>query len=248
MGRALIDAADRTPDIVIASAVDRPGNAVIGTSVANDVIASDDLAHGLAAASVYIDFTTPASTAVAARAAAARGVAAVIGTTGLDDDARAAVDALAKVAPVVIAANFSLGVNVVLGLCKRAARALGPSWDPEVVEIHHKRKRDSPSGTAIAIAKAIADGLERDYEQAKCYARSGDVGPRPDGEIGVMALRGGDVIGEHTAYFFGAHERVEISHRATDRTIFANGALRAAGWVAGRAPGRYDMLDVLGLA
>ncbi len=250
MGQALIEAAvaGDEPDVVIASAVDRAGAGVIGTAVASDVIASDDLAYGLGAAQVYVDFTTPASTAVAARAAVSRRVAAVIGTTGLDADANAAIDALAAVAPVVVAANFSLGVNVVLGLCKRAARALGPAWDPEVVELHHRAKRDAPSGTAIAIAKAIAAGLEVDYDQARCYAREGDVGPRPDGQIGVVAVRGGDVVGEHTAYFFGKHERVEIGHRATSRTIFAAGALRAAAWVAGRPPGRYDMLDVLGLA
>ncbi len=248
MGRALIECAAREPDVVIASAVDRPGTPVLGTSVTSDVIASDDLAHGLAAAAVYVDFTTPAATAIAARAAIAHRTAAVIGTTGLDADALAAIDALALHVPVVVAANFSLGVNVVLGLCKRAARALGSRWDAEVVELHHRNKRDAPSGTAIAIARAIADGLEVDYAQAHCYARSGDVGPRPDGEIGVVAVRGGDVIGEHTAYFFGADERVEVSHRATSRTIFAAGALRAAAWTAGQPPGRYDMLDVLGLS
>jgi 4-hydroxy-tetrahydrodipicolinate reductase len=247
MGRALIEAASELPDVVIASAVDRPGNAVVGTSVASDVIASDDLAHGLAAAAVYIDFTTPAATAIAARAAAQRGVAAVIGTTGLDDDARAAIDALAKVAPVVVAANFSLGVNLLLGLVRTAARALGTEWDAEVVETHHRAKRDAPSGTALMIARAIAAGHGVDYDAVKRHVRDGDVGPRPRGEIGVQSVRGGDVIGEHTASFFGPAERIEITHRASSRAIFAAGALRAAAWVVGKPPGRYDMLAVLGL-
>ncbi|MCA9677477.1 MAG: 4-hydroxy-tetrahydrodipicolinate reductase, partial [Myxococcales bacterium] len=174
--------------------------------------------------------------------------AAVIGTTGLDAAARAAIDELAAVAPVVVAANFSLGVNLVLGLCRQAARALGPTWDTEIVELHHRAKRDAPSGTAIAMGRAIAAGVGADFDRVHCYARAGEVGARPDGEIGVVAVRGGDVVGEHTAYFFGPHERVEISHRATDRGIFAAGAVRAAAWVVTQPPGRYDMLDVLGLA
>ena len=139
-------------------------------------------------------------------------------------------------------------MNVVLGLIERAARALGPGWDAEIVEIHHRAKRDAPSGTAIAMGRAIAARPRRRLRGGRAAtpatARSG---PRPDGEIGVVAVRGGDVIGEHTAYFFGTHERVEVSHRATAASIFACGALRAAAWVVGQPPGRYDMLDVLGL-
>ena len=134
-----------------------------------------------------------------------------------------------------------------LGLVRQAARALGPEWDAEVVETHHRAKRDAPSGTALMIARAIAAGHGSDYDQVKRHARDGDVGARPRGEIGVSAVRGGDVVGEHTAYFFGAAERLEISHRATSRAIFALGALRAAGWVRDQPPGRYDMLAVLGL-
>lgn len=249
MGRALLAAA-RAGGVVVASAVDRPGAPGVGAAVSPDlpdVRVGDDLAAGLAAADVYVDFTTPAGTVAAAIAATGLRRAAVIGTTGLDAAADDALAALAQVAPVVVAANFSLGVNVVLGLVQRAARALGPSWDAEIVELHHRAKRDAPSGTAIAIGRAIADGLGVDYDRARRYARDGDVGPRTPGELGVLAVRGGDVIGEHTAYFFGQHERVEISHRATDRSIFAVGALRAAAWAATQPPGRYDMLDVLGL-
>ncbi|MDQ3370699.1 MAG: 4-hydroxy-tetrahydrodipicolinate reductase, partial [Myxococcota bacterium] len=180
--------------------------------------------------------------------ARARRRAAVIGTTGLAPDDEAAIDALAAVAPVVVAANFSLGVNLLLGLVKTAARALGTEWDAEVVETHHRAKRDAPSGTALMIARAIAAGHGSTYDEVKRHTRDGDVGARPRGEIGVSAVRGGDVIGEHTAVFFGPAERIELTHRATSRAIFAAGALRAAAWAVGQPPGRYDMLDVLGLS
>jgi len=173
--------------------------------------------------------------------------ARVIGTyaAGISDDLLTNI-LLATRAPVIVSANFSLGVNLVLGLVTRAARALGPEWDAEVVETHHKAKRDAPSGTALAIARAIAAGHGADYDAVKRHARDGDIGPRPAGEIGVASVRGGDVVGEHVAYFFGAAERIEIAHRATSRSIFAVGALRAATWIVGKPPGRYTMLDVLG--
>ncbi len=216
--------------------------------IAKQVDRDDDVAAGLDACEVYIDFSTPAATRAAAIAATPRRRAAVIGTTGLTHDDNEAIAALVQVAPVVIAANFSLGVNLVLGLVRQAARVLGPEWDAEVVETHHHGKRDAPSGTALAIARAIAAGHGSDYERVKRHTRDGDIGPRPRGEIGVSTVRGGDVVGEHVATFFGAGERVEIGHRATSRAIFAVGALRAAAWVVGKPPGRYDMLDVLGLA
>jgi len=247
MGRALLAAAAGSIAVKVAAALDRADAPSIGKEVAPGVTASALIDAALAAAPVYVDFTTPESTAVVARAARGRRVAAVIGTTGLTTDAEAALDALAEVAPVVVAANFSVGVNLVLGLVAQAARALGPGWDAEIVELHHKAKRDAPSGTALAIARSIATARGQDLAEVGRWARSGDVGPRPDGEIGAVAVRGGDVVGEHTAYFFGAGERVEIGHRATDRGIFAHGALRAAAWVVGRKPGRYDMLDVLGM-
>ena len=216
-----------------------------------DVVAAidhgDDVATALKLADVYIDFTTPAATKLAATIARDLKCAAVIGTTGLGADEQAAIDALAKVAPVVVAANFSVGVNVLLGLVERASRALGRTWDAEVVELHHHHKRDAPSGTALALGKSIAAGHDDDYDAVKRHGRDGDVGPRPLGEIGMSAVRGGDVVGEHTVYLFGEHERLELSHRATDRSIFAIGAVRAAVWVVGKPPGRYDMLDVLGL-
>ena len=248
MGQAVLSAAAGRNDVKVTAAVDREGAGVLGTQVAPGVIASADLEAGLATCDVYIDFTSPDATRLAAQLAAQRRIAAVIGTTGLGPDHDRAIAELAAVAPVVVAANFSLGVNLVLGLARQAAQVLGPDWDAEVVETHHRAKRDAPSGTALAIARAIAAGHGADYDKVKRHTRDGDVGPRPRGEIGVATVRGGDVIGEHTAYFFGAAERVEISHRATSRTIFAAGALRAAAWVVGKPPGRYHMLDVRGFS
>jgi 4-hydroxy-tetrahydrodipicolinate reductase len=248
MGRAVIDAASGRGDVEIASAVDTPGARILGTQVVQGVVATADLAAGLEVCDVYVDFTTPSATRAVARVAALAKRAAVIGTTGLSADDEIAIAALAKVAPVVVAANFSLGVNLMLGFAREAARALGTEWDAEVSEIHHRAKRDAPSGTALAIARAIAAGHGADYDKVKRHARDGEIGPRPRGEIGVSTVRGGDIIGEHTAYFFGAAERLEITHRATSRSIFAVGALRAAAWVVGKPPGRYDMLAVLGFA
>jgi 4-hydroxy-tetrahydrodipicolinate reductase len=231
MGKAVVDAAAGRDDVTIAGTVDQ----------------GDDVAAALAHCDVYIDFSTPAATITTARAAISQKRAAIVGTTGLGADAEALFGELAKVAPVVVAANFSLGVNLMLGLVRQAARALGPTWDAEVVETHHKAKRDAPSGTALAIARSIAAGHGSDYDAVKRHTRDGEVGPRPRGEIGVATMRGGDVVGEHVAYFFGDHERIEIAHRATSRGIFATGALVAAAWVVDKPPGRYTMLDVLGL-
>lgn len=248
MGRAIIGAAGGQPGLSIKAAVDRPGAPGLGDEVSPGVIATTELVAALAACDVYIDFTTPAGTRAAASAARASKCAAVIGTTGLTEAEHTAIAQLVEVAPVVIAANFSLGVNLLLGLVKQAAQILGPEWDAEIVETHHSAKRDAPSGTALMIARAIAAGRGVDYNTVKRHTRDGDIGPRPRGEIGVSTVRGGDVVGEHTATFYGAAERIELGHRATSRAIFAAGALRAAAWVVGKPPGRYDMLDVLGFA
>ncbi len=247
MGQALLAAAGQRDDVRVAAALDRGDAPGQGRELVPGVVVTALIDAALAAAPVYIDFTTSAATRAVAEVARGRRVAAVIGTTGLDATAQAAVDALAEVAPVVAAPNFSVGVNLVLGLVAEAARVLGTSWDAEIVELHHKHKRDAPSGTALGIARAIAAARGQELTAVGRFSRDGDVGARPAGEIGAVAVRGGDVVGEHTAYFFGSGERVEISHRATDRGIFAHGALRAATWVVGKRPGRYDMLDVLGL-
>ncbi len=247
MGQALIAAAAARQDVHVAGALDRADSAEQGKEVAPGVTVTALIDAALKAAPVYVDFTTVASTMAVAQAARARRIAAVIGTTGLGAAAEESLDALAEVAPVVVSPNFSVGVNLMLGLVAQAARALGPSWDTEIVELHHKGKRDAPSGTAIGIARAIATARGQELAKVGRYSRDGDIGPRPEGEIGVVAVRGGDVVGEHTAYFLGPGERVEVSHRATDRSIFAHGALHAAAWVVGKPPGRYDMLDVLGM-
>jgi 4-hydroxy-tetrahydrodipicolinate reductase len=247
MGQAVISAATGAAGVQIVAAIDRAGAPGIGAAPADGVVASTDLDHGLTTADVYVDFTTPDATAAVAAVAMRLRKPAVIGTTGLGPDHERALAQLAAVAPVVVAANFSLGVNLLIGLVAQAAKVLGPDWDAEVVELHHKAKRDAPSGTALALARAVAAGHGSEYDAVKRHARDGEVGARPRGEIGVASVRGGDVVGEHTVYLFGAHERLELSHRATSRAIFAIGALRAATWVVGKPPGRYDMQDVLGL-
>ncbi len=246
MGRAIIDAAAGRSEVMISALVDRADSDVAGRVITGLTVTANPAA-GFAVSDVYIDFTTPAATQVLAVAATSKAIAAVIGTTGLGAVDEAAIAGLAAVAPVVVAANFSLGVNIMLGVAQQVARILGPEWDAEVVETHHRAKRDAPSGTALAIARAIAAGHGVDYDSVKRHSRDGDIGPRPRGEIGVATVRGGDVVGEHTATFYGAGERIELGHRASSRSIFAVGALRAAAWVVGKPPGRYDMLDVLGL-
>jgi 4-hydroxy-tetrahydrodipicolinate reductase len=203
--------------------------------------------EAIAGADVVVDFTAPAATAAMAARAAQSSLPMVIGTTGLDAAANAAIEALASKAAVVAAPNTSIGVTGLFHRAAEAARLLGPGFDAEIVEMHHKKKVDAPSGTALRLAErvAAAKGLGRD---AFVHGRSGTVGARPEGEIGIVALRGGDVIGEHTLVLAGPGERIELTHRAHDRALFAVGALRAAKWVVSQPPGRYDMSDVLGLS
>jgi len=245
MGRRVIELVAARSDMEVAAAIDHPSSPLVGQAVAGAQVTGDLAA--LRGCDVYVDFTTPESTEAAARAAAEHRVAAVIGTTGLGRGSEQAVATLAEVAPVLVAANFSLGVNLMLVLAETAARALGGGFDLEIVEAHHRHKRDAPSGTALALARALAAGRGVELETVLTTARSGDIGARPEGEIGVVAVRGGDVIGDHTAFFLGEGERLELTHRAGSRDLFAAGALRAAAWLAGRPAGRYTMRDVLGL-
>ena len=194
-----------------------------------------------------IDFTFHEAVPANIAKAAEDGVVYVLGTTGLTDAEQAAVAAAAKRIPVVQSGNFSLGVNLLLGLVKKAAEILGVEYDCEVVEMHHRHKKDAPSGTALMLARAAAEGRGQDFEDAAVFGREGMVGERPQGEIAVHALRGGSVIGDHTVMFAGDVERVELVHKAQSREAFAAGALRAALWAAGRRPGIYSMRDVLGL-
>ena len=192
-----------------------------------------------------IDFTFHAAVPENITKAAEDGLLYILGTTGLTDEEQAVVDAAAKKIPVVQSGNFSLGINLLLGLVRKASEILGVEYDCEVVEMHHRHKKDAPSGTALMLAKAAADGRGQDFDDVSVFGREGIVGERPQGEIAVHALRGGSVIGDHTVMFAGDVERVELVHKAQSREAFAAGALRAALWAADKAPGLYNMRDVL---
>jgi len=212
------------------------------------VSATCDMASALRMCQVIIDFSTPAATAILAPAAAAAGVALVIGTTGLHQPALAAIGAASERVPVVHSANMSPGINVLLGLVRRAAAVLS-EYNAEIIEIHHRGKRDAPSGTAMLLADAIDSSRGKGGVAPGTIrtGRDGMCGPRPPDEIGVLAVRGGDVSGDHTVMLLGNGERLELTHRASSRQVFAQGALRAARWVVGKPPRLYDMEDMLGL-
>ena len=192
-----------------------------------------------------VDFSHHTALPAAITAAAEQGLPYVIGTTGLSSDEQKSVDAAARRIPVVQSGNYSLGVNLLLALVRRAAAVLGPEYDIEITEMHHRHKKDAPSGTALMLARSAADG--RGAADEFIYGRSGDTGERPVGEIAIHALRGGSVVGDHTVMFAGELERIELTHRAQDRAAFAAGALKALEWAKNRAPGIYTMQDVLGL-
>jgi 4-hydroxy-tetrahydrodipicolinate reductase len=261
MGGAIIRAITATPGATLAAAVERAGHPALGQDagvIAAGASAGVPITAGSPAnkTDVWIDFSVPAATLVAVKAAASMGVAMVIGTTGLSPGDRQELREAARQIPIVFTPNMSVGVNVLLKLVADAARVLGPGYDLEIVETHHRAKRDAPSGTALRLAEALADATGRDLATTARYDRHGEIGARTNEEIGIQTLRGGDVVGDHTVHFLGIGERVEITHRATSRDTFAHGAVRAALWVAGggpsgtgqrREPGMYDMRDVLGL-
>ncbi len=257
MGQALIDAVTAAPGLVLSAALDVPGSPVLGTDPgapfghATGVLIGSDLDAALKCSDVLIDFTRPAGTLAHLAACARHRVAAVVGTTGLDEAQKTALAEHARTVPVVFAANMSVGVNVLIDLVETAARALGPAYDIEIVEMHHRHKVDAPSGTALKLGEAAAAGIDANLAERAVYAREGVTGERPSGAIGFATLRGGDVVGEHTVIYAGIGERIEISHRATSRQNFSAGALRAAHFVAGKRAageaGLFDMRDVLGL-
>lgn len=254
MGRALIDSLLRTPSLRLSGAVERAGNPLIGSdaglmigAAATGVAISDSLPAALAESAVLVDFTGPAATMAALAACVSAKRPIVIGTTGFTPEQKDAIAKAALVIPVCIAANYSVGVNVALKLVELAARTLGDDYDVEIVEAHHRHKVDSPSGTALAFGEAAAAGLDRDLRSNAIYGREGQIGARKKETIGFATVRGGDVVGDHTVLFLGDGERVEISHRASSRTNFASGALRAAEWLASQPPGLYSMRDVLQL-
>jgi 4-hydroxy-tetrahydrodipicolinate reductase len=230
----------------VTAVVDRDGAGSPSTPLPPGCVITSELERGLGECEVYVDFTVPAVSAAAAAAATRLGGrAAIIGTTGLSAEAQVAITALASHSPVVVAANFSVGVAVLTALARKAASVLSADWDCEIVETHHRDKRDAPSGTALELVRALAEARGGSAPDVS-HGRSGDVGARLQGQIAVHAVRGGTVVGEHTVLLLGNHERIELTHCAQDRSIFARGALRAASWASGRRPGRYGLDDVLG--
>ena len=254
MGKMLVADIVAADDCVLAGGIARPGSAAVGKDIGESaglgrlgIAIGESAERLLAGCDVAIDFTTPSATAEYAHFAARLKKPIVVGTTGLHGAEEAAVrDAAAKVA-VVWAANTSLGINLLLGLVDQAARRLGPEWDLEIVEMHHRGKVDAPSGTALALGRTAAAARGVEFDSVALRGRDGITGPRPAGAIGFAALRGGDNIGEHHVIFATAGEQLELSHRGTNRGIYSKGAVRAARWLVGRPPGLYGMKEVLGL-
>lgn len=253
MGRAIVRVLSEEEDLSLVAAWSPASDAAQGRD-AGDLAGVGDLGVTVCPleevdADVVVDFTTPGGVSAIAGACASASVPLVSGTTGLDDASRHALDAAAEVVPIVFAPNMSVGVTLLFHLAELASSGLGNEFDAEIVEMHHRDKVDAPSGTAVRLAERVARGKGL-AQSAIVHGRSGQVGPRPDAEIGVMTLRGGGVVGDHTLYLTSAGERLELTHRALDRSIFARGAVRAARWLATstRSPGLYDMADVLGLA
>ena len=255
MGRTLVTVIAETEGAVLSGAVEREGSEAIGQDAGllagigtSGVLITDDIDAALAGADGIIDFTAPAASVAMAERAAGGALVHVVGTTGCTTDQDAAIAASAERTPIVKSGNMSLGVNLLAGLVEKAARALGPdAFDIEILEMHHKHKVDAPSGTALLLGEAAAKGRGISLADNSVRVRDGHTGPRPEGTIGFATLRGGSVTGEHSVILAGEGERIEISHLATDRAIFARGAVRAALWAKDRAPGLYTMADVLGL-
>jgi 4-hydroxy-tetrahydrodipicolinate reductase len=247
MGERLRAALVAEPGARLGAAIEAPGHPRLGERLEEGVALSDDLAAGLGACDVAVAFATPEVSLRLVRAAAERGTPCVIGTTGFGAAERAELERLAGRIPLIVAANFSVAVNVLRFLTRRAAELLGPGYDAEIVELHHAAKLDAPSGTALELAAAVAEARGEALAGHQVLAREGQVGARPAGAIGIQSLRGGDNPGEHTVVFLGRGERLELAHRAATRDHFARGALRAALWLRGKAPGLYGMEEVLGL-
>ncbi len=253
MGRTLIQAVQQA-GYQLAAAVERPESSLVGSDAGElagigtiGVKVVGDLASILGQTDVVIDFTAPVATAQHLELCRQAGVAMVIGTTGMSDEQKQQLDQSATQIPVVYAANYSVGVNVSIKLLELAAKVFADTVDIEIIEAHHRHKVDAPSGTALMMGEAIADTLGRDLKKVAVYGREGHTGPRERETIGFETIRGGDIVGEHTVMFIGEGERVEVTHKATNRMNFAAGAVRAAAWVASQQPKKYDMKDVLGL-
>ncbi|MBP7240878.1 4-hydroxy-tetrahydrodipicolinate reductase [Amaricoccus sp.] len=254
MGRMLVDTILATPGARISGATERPGHPWIGVDLgvalgraALGVVVTDEPIESFAVSHAAVDFTAPAATVFHAELAAQARIVHVVGTTGLEREDMEKLAAASRHAAIVRAGNMSLGVNLLTVLARKVAQALGPDWDIEILEMHHRHKVDAPSGTALMLGEAAAAGRRANLADLGVRSRDGQTGPRPEGAIGFATLRGGDVVGEHEVIFAGPGERIVLRHMATDRAIFARGAVRAALWGQDREPGLYDMIDVLGL-
>jgi 4-hydroxy-tetrahydrodipicolinate reductase len=254
MGRQVIAVLALDGGFTLVGALEAPGHGAVGSDAGTGagtaplgVLITDDRAAALADADVVIDFSTPDSTLGVVEEAARIGLAVVTGTTGHSDENVKRIAGLAKDIPVVMAPNMSVGVNLLFALSEEVAHVLGDDYDVEIIEAHHNQKVDAPSGTAKRLLEIIARARGKDPGDAAVHGREGMVGKRPRGEIGVHAIRAGDIVGEHTIIFGTTGERIELVHRLSSRIILARGAVRAATWVVGKKPGLYDMLDVLGL-
>ncbi len=254
MGGRIITLATESDQLQVAGAVEMAGHPKIGDDAGYvagcgdlGVSISDSLEAALEGAELLIDFTFPQVTLANAAVCARLGKGMVVGSTGFTPEEREQLNSFASQIPIVFAPNMSVGVNVCFKLLKDLAKTLGEGFDVEIVELHHNKKKDSPSGTAVRMGEVVADALGRDYNQVANYHREGMCGERSSEEIGMQTVRGGDIVGEHTVYFIGMGERIELTHRAMSRDMFARGAIRAAGWLGGKGPGMYDMQAVLGL-
>ena len=253
MGHMLIEAIQSADDCVLAGALDIAGNPFLGTDAAaflgqpSGVAVTADLAQGLQPAQVLIDFTRPEGTLAHLQVCRQLGVNAVIGTTGFSDAQKAEIAEIAQHIAIMMAPNMSVGVNVTLKLLEMAAKAMSTGYDIEIVEAHHRHKIDAPSGTALKMGEVIADALGRDLKDCAVYERYGITGERDPSSIGFATIRGGDIVGDHTVLFAGTGERIEISHKSSSRTTYAQGSLRAVRFLADKKTGLFDMVDVLGL-
>ena len=247
MGRAILSVCASDDEVRVVGAVEAPDNSAVGSEI-EGVKVTSDLSSVIKEADVVIDFTHPEATLKALEVCRGEGVGMVIGTTGFKEEGRKAIEEASISIPIVFSPNMSVGVNLLFKLVYEVAKVLGDGYDVEIVEVHHRFKKDAPSGTALKLAQMVADALGRDLDRDMVSGRKGMVGERGSSEIGVFAVRAGDVVGEHTVIFGGLGERLELVHKAHSRETFARGAVRAAKWLKGKEPGLYTMWDVLGIS
>jgi 4-hydroxy-tetrahydrodipicolinate reductase len=245
MGQAILSVAEADSDVEIAGAFEYDGNSSIGTGTPK-ILPVKDLCKEISKADVLIDFTSPESALSNLETASKNKIPAVIGTTGFTAEQKEKIEQISKIIPVILSPNMSVGVNLLFQLAEEVAKKI-PDYDIEIVELHHNKKKDAPSGTAVKLAECAAKGINKNIGEIGVYGRKGVIGARKKDEIGIMSVRAGDIVGDHTVYFAGPGERIELTHRAHSRDTFAAGAVRAAKWIAGKPAGLYSMRDVLEL-